>query len=81
MRNGEEEHSVCELPMEPDVLIERKEAKLGSNPSHDRSAHGKEDKHAIDGENQTGTSRYPDGKGQHVQPRQARVGGLLPPVN
>lgn len=34
MGNGEEQHGVCDLTMEPKVLIQRQEPDLGSKPSH-----------------------------------------------
>lgn len=48
---GEEKHGVGELTMHPQVLVEWEETNLGSNPTHDSSAYGEKDKHAVDTEN------------------------------
>lgn len=48
--------------MEPEILIERQEANLGSKPAHDSAANRKKDKHSVNAENQTSTSRDPDGE-------------------
>ena len=46
--NGEEKHSVCELTVHPDILVERNEPDLWPDEAHDGSADGKQDEHAID---------------------------------
>lgn len=69
VEDGEHQHGVCQLSVKPEVLVERQEANLGSDPSHDGSADGEQDEHAIDTEDQTSTSRNPDGKLQGVQTR------------
>lgn len=51
VKAGEEKHGIGELAVHPQVLIEREEANLGSNPSHNGSAYGEENKHAVDTEN------------------------------
>lgn len=43
MEDGEEQHGVCYLSMEPNVLIQRYEPNLRSEPSHQRTAHWQED--------------------------------------
>ncbi len=77
--NGEQEHRICELPVHPNVLIERKEPDFGPDEAHNRSADGQQDEHAIDTQDQTGSSRYPDRVLQCVETRQADIGRLLPP--
>jgi hypothetical protein len=54
--NGEEQHGIGELSVEPDVLIEGNKLDLGADPSHDSPAHWQEDEHSIEGQNQTGTT-------------------------
>lgn len=46
--------------MQPKVLVERQEAELGTDPSHNRSADGEQDEHAVDAQDETGTSGDPD---------------------
>lgn len=38
VQDGKSKHGVRQLPVQPEILVERKEAKLRSDPSHDRSA-------------------------------------------
>lgn len=38
VQDGESKHGVRQLPVQPEVLVEREEAKLRSDPSHNRSA-------------------------------------------
>lgn len=59
VENGEEENRVGELAMHPEILIEREEANLGSQPAHNSATDGEEDEHAVDAENKTGTSGDP----------------------
>lgn len=58
--DGEEKHSICQLSVHPDVLIERKEPNGRSDPFHDGPAHRQQDQHTIDAQYQTGTTRAPD---------------------
>lgn len=60
VEDGEEEDGVCELAMHPQVLVEREESNLGSNPSHDSSADREKDQHAVDAQNETGATGDPD---------------------
>ena len=55
----EHEHSICELSVNPDVFVEGKETNLGSYPSHNGTADRQQDEHAIDTEDETGTSGDP----------------------
>jgi hypothetical protein len=65
--------------MHPKVLIERQETQFGPNKSHDGTADGKQNEHAIHAEDQTGTSRDPYRVLKSVQTRQSVIGSLLPP--
>lgn len=47
--------------MQPDILIKWKESKLRTDPSDNSAAHREENEHAVDGKDQTGTTRGPDG--------------------
>ncbi len=58
--DGEQQHRVRELSMHPEILVERDELDLGTNPSHDCPADRQEDEHAIAAKDETGTSRQPD---------------------
>jgi hypothetical protein len=60
MEGGEEEDGVCELAMHPQVLVEREESNLGSNPSHNSSADREKDQHAVNAQNETGATGDPD---------------------
>jgi hypothetical protein len=66
--------------MEPHGLIERNPPRLGPEPSEDVSAHGQENDHRVDGEDQTSTSRYPYGKLKSVKRRQTGIASLFPPA-
>jgi hypothetical protein len=44
----EEQHGVCDLLVEPHVLVERCPSSLRSQPSENVSAHGHNDDHSID---------------------------------
>lgn len=67
MKDAEKEERVRKLTVHPQVLIKREEANLGSDPAHNGSADGKQDQHAVDAENQTGTSRNPHGEFERIQ--------------
>lgn len=47
VQNGEVDHGVGDLSVEPDGLIKRQDAHLGSQPSENISAHGHNDHHGI----------------------------------
>jgi len=59
---SEEEGGVGKLTVEPQILIEGQPSNLGADPSHNRTAHGQQDKHAVETENKPSTSRDPDGE-------------------
>ena len=48
VENGEEQHSISNLSMEPLGFVKRHEAGLGSEPSEDVSAHRHNDNHGVD---------------------------------
>lgn len=65
--------------MHPQILIKGEEADLGSDPSHNGSADGEQDEHAVDAEHQTSTSRNPHRVFQRVKTCQPWIGGLFIP--
>lgn len=69
MEDAEKEQRVGNLAVHPQVLIKREETNLRSDPAHNGSADGKQDQHAVDAEDQTGTSRDPYGEFERVQTR------------
>lgn len=75
-----QQHRVGELPVHPDVLVKRQKSDLWPNEAHDGSADRKQNEHAVDAQNQTGASRYPDRVFERVEAGQPRVGRLLPPT-
>jgi hypothetical protein len=48
VENGEEQHSVGDLSVEPHGFIERRPPHLGSEPSENVPAHGHNDNHGVD---------------------------------
>lgn len=79
MDNTEEKHRVRKLPVHPDVLIERDEPDLWSDEAHDGPADGQQNEHAIDAQDQSGSSRQPYGILKCVEAGQADIALLLPP--
>jgi hypothetical protein len=67
VQDGKEKHGVCDLFVEPLVLVERRPSSLWSKPSEDVSAHGHNDNHSVDRQNQTSTSRYPHGELESIK--------------
>jgi hypothetical protein len=59
VKDGEKQHSVSDLSVEPLGLVEWEPSRLGSEPTEDVSAHRHDDDHSVDTQNQTGTSRDP----------------------
>lgn len=51
--------SVSELTVHPEIFVERDEANLRADPSHDCSADGEQDQHSVDAKHETGASRDP----------------------
>ena len=61
MYHGPESHRICNLSVEPDVLIGREEpAQFWADEANNIAQHGEEDQAPIEGENETGTTRSPD---------------------
>jgi hypothetical protein len=50
MQDGEEQQGVCDLPVEPNVLVEREEPDLWSEEPHNRPAYWYQDDHGVDGQ-------------------------------
>jgi hypothetical protein len=80
VNDGEHEHGVGDLTMEPYRLIEGQPSDLRPDDSKNVSAHGHNDHHGVDGQYETGTSRYPHGKLKTIKRRQALITLLFPPV-
>lgn len=74
-----EQHSVRQLPVEPQVLVERQPLHLGADPPHDGAAHGQQDEHGVEAEDQPRAPGDPDGELEEVQGRQALIHRLAPP--
>lgn len=79
VEDGEEQHGISQLPVEPNVLVQREPSDLRSNPSDDGAADGKQDEHTINAEDQACTSRNPDGELECVQWCQSWLSCLFPP--
>lgn len=62
-----EQQGVGELAMEPQVLVEGEETKLWADNADERTADREENKHAIDGQNKTGTTGNPHGEFERVK--------------
>jgi len=77
--DGEEQHRVSNLPMEPEVLVEGKPPDLGTNPSDDSSADRQQDQSTIYGQNQTSSSGNPHGELKTVQTGQPGICRLFIP--
>ena len=69
MDDGEEEHGVGDLPVEPDVLVKRQPPYLRPNVPEDIPAHREQDECHIDREDQTCASRHPHREGEGVEAR------------
>lgn len=54
--DGEYEHSVCDLSVEPHRLVKRKPSDLGPNHSKNVSAHRHNNDHGVDRQHETSTS-------------------------
>jgi hypothetical protein len=50
VKTGKKQDGVGELSMHPEILVERDEANLGSDPAHNGSAYREENKHAVHAE-------------------------------
>jgi hypothetical protein len=60
MNDRKDQHGVSDLSVKPLRFVERYPSSLWSKPTEDISAHGHDDDHCINTQNQTGTSRNPD---------------------
>lgn len=80
MGNGEEQHGVGDLTMEPEVLIQRQEPDLRSKPSHQCPTYWQQYEQPVETQHQTGTTGNPDGKLEAVETREPRIGRLFVPV-
>lgn len=68
MNHGPEGHRVRDLTVEPDVLVGGEEpCELGADNTNDVAQHGHEDETAIEGEDETGSTRHPDRPCQAVE--------------
>ena len=60
MKDGEKKQRICQLPMHPEIFVERQEPQLGSQPAHYGAADGKQDQHAVNGQNEPSATRDPN---------------------
>lgn len=67
VERGKEKHRVGELAMEPQILVEGKEPKLWANNTDERPADREKNEHAIDSQDETGTTGNPDGVFERVK--------------
>lgn len=79
VNNGEEQHSVGDLPVEPDGLVERQKPDLGSDPSQNVPAHRENDTHGVHTQHQTRTTGHPHGELQRIEGSETVIGLLLIP--
>lgn len=77
--DGEEQHGVGNLPVEPLRLIQRKPSDLGPNHSKNVPAHREDNAHGVDRQDQTRTTRDPDGVLQSIEGGETDIASLLPP--
>lgn len=80
MADGEEQHGVGDLAMEPQVLIQWHPSELRPQPSDQCPTYWQQNEQRVKRQDQTGTSRNPHGKLQRVQTGQSWIGLLLIPV-
>lgn len=73
VQDGEEQHGVGQLPMEPNVLVHGDPSDLGPNPSHDGAAYRQQDEHAVDAEYQASASGDPHRVLEQVERRKPRL--------
>lgn len=64
---GEAEHGVRDLSVEELGLVQRQELDLGSYESKNVPAHGEEDEDPVQRQDQSGTSRHPNGECEGIQ--------------
>lgn len=80
MCNGEEQHRIRDLAMEPKVLIQRQKPKLGSKPSYYCPTNWEQYEQPVETQYQTSTTRNPDGELEAVETGESRIGCLLIPA-
>ena len=68
------EHLVCDLTMEPYVLVGWKEpCQFRTDDTNNVTEHGQEDETTVEGQDKTGTARRPDGPSKAIQRSQLLV--------
>lgn len=71
-------HRICDLSMEPDVLVGREEPReLGTNDANDIAQHGDQEQSRVERKSETSTTRRPDRPFQTIESSQFSVSGLL----
>ena len=68
VNNGPEEDLIGDLSVEPDILIRRERpGESRSNDTNDVAQHWNQDETTVEGEDETSTTRAPNGPFQRVQ--------------
>lgn len=67
MDDGEDEHGIGDLTVEPGGLVERQPSQAWSQPFDDIAAHGQQDQRPVQGEHQAGPPGDPDRVRQDIQ--------------
>ena len=76
--HGPECHRVGDLTVEPDVFVGGEEpGELGTDDTDDVAQHGEQNEAAIEGEDETGATGYPDGVFEGVQASKTSISELL----
>jgi len=78
--DGEKEHGVRRLPVEPLALVEGQKGDLRPQNSDDITAHRQQDEASVERQNQTGAARNPHRVLQCVQRGQSFARVLRVPV-
>lgn len=79
--NCEEQHRICDLTMEPEVLVQRQEPDLGPKPPHQCPTYWEQNEQPVETQHQTSTTRNPDGELEPVETREPRIGRLFVPAS
>ena len=79
--NCEEQHRICDLTMEPEVLVQWQEPDLGPKPSYQCPTHWEQNEQPVETQHQTSTTRNPDGELEAVETREPRIGRLFVPAS
>jgi hypothetical protein len=69
VEDSEEEHGVGDLSVEPHGLVKWHPSSFGSKPTKNVPAHGHDNDHGVDRQDETSTSRYPNGVLEAVERR------------